>query len=199
MDGFRQTKEPSLKSKVKELEAALENSSMAVRILQMSVQQMMQSFQGMDRDVGNTMGIANDLQYKTQAMIKMSEFDLEKLETIADELKLVDYTKASDSEDETKGYLVITDRVVADEDIVIITSTTADDDAQGIFRSKFKLSTCGSPELIESLGGATIGTKTDIEINGATHSVELLGIREETLQPEATELEKVLEEVEAQA
>jgi len=197
MQGFKQDKEPSLKSRVKQLEQLLENSNMAVRILQMSVQQMMQSFEAMNSDVGSTMNIANDLQYRTLAMIELNKFDTESLNKIAEEFKLNDFNKASDAEDVERGYTVIEGRPATKDDIVILTSTTENKEDQGIFRSKIKLGACGVPDLIEAIEGKNIGDKVSITINNAAHEVELLAIREEPNEVEPTELEKTLQEAEA--
>lgn len=185
LNGKRQPKQSGTKQKLKELETQLANSEMATRISQMMIKQMLDQFQALRRDVDNTMGILNDFQYRTQAMLQLGQFNIDELNKLAEEFKLKDYMKASDSEDEAKGYTVDNDGVVDEKSVVIITSTTNGDEDRGIFRSKFTMDECQTETLREQLLGKKVGDVVTEEINGDTHEITILELRK---QPEeATE------------
>jgi TolA-binding protein len=185
LNGKRQPKQSGTKQKLKELETQLTNSEMATRISQMMIKQMLDQFQGLRRDLDNTMGILNDFQYRTQAMMQLGNFDIDELNKLAEQFKLKDYMKASDAEDEAKGFTVDNDGVVDEKSVVIITSTTNGDEDRGIFRSKFSMDECQTETLREQLLGKKVGDVVTEEINGDTHEITILELRR---QPEeATE------------
>ena len=142
-NGFRQTTAPSRKEQYRQITTELQNLSMATRISQMMMQKLAGEVERLDRDIAKAMGLLNDLQYRTLATIEVGNIDKEKLDVKADELKLVDFNSASDKDDLAKGLLVAD--VVEATSIVVITSEAPAD--QGIFRSKFKVSDCGRPDL----------------------------------------------------
>lgn len=173
--GFRQQKQKSKKDQMRELATMVQNLQMAVRVMQMGMQQMGQSFQRMDADIGNAMGVLNDIQYRTLAMIDAGNFDKDKLEKAAEGLKLKDYEEASDKEDKEKGYTVADE--VAEDSVVILTSECKEDKSKSVFRTKFKLDESGNPEAQEKLKGLKVGDKTELKLGNFTHEVEVLGIR----------------------
>lgn len=175
LNGKRQ--KPSGKSKIKELEVQVSNLEMATRISQMMLKQVLEQFQGARADIDNTMGILNDFQYRTQAMLELGNFDLDELNKRADELKLVDYMKASDHEDQVKGYELDDQGEIKEESVVIITSSTNGDEDKGIFRSKFPLNECSTETLKEKLLGRKVGDVVEEEINGDVHSITVVGLR----------------------
>lgn len=156
------------------MDKELKNAQMANRVTQMMVQQLMKQTQEMAKDLGKAFGTINEMQYKVLAMQSVGNFDMVALAKKAEELRLNDFIEASDAEDKA-GNFTIGD-VVKDDSTVIITSTTAGEDA-GIFRSRLKLSECGVPALIQGLTGASIGAKVECKLNGVDHVVELLAIR----------------------
>lgn len=185
LNGKRQPKQSSTKQKLKELETQLSNSEMATRISQMMIKQMLDQFQALRRDLDNTMGILNDFQYRTQAMLQLGNFDVGELNVLAEEFKLKDYMSASDAEDEAKGYTLDPNGTIDEKSVVIITSTTNGDEDRGIFRSKFTMQECQTESLREQLLGKQVGDVVTEEINGDTHEITILGLRR---QPEeATE------------
>lgn len=175
MKGFRQQPADSRKERLRALEAELKNSAMAQRINQMMTQQLMQNTQSMQQDLGRALGLINELQYKILAVQKVANLDSAQLSAIADELRLKDFVEASDKEDAEQNFTVGT--VVDADSTVILTSTTENTD-KGIFRSKLKLSECGVPDLIKAFEGREVGAKAIVSLNGAEHTVELLGIRQ---------------------
>lgn len=177
LNGKGKRQKPSGKSKIKELEVQVSNLEMATRISQMMMKQVLEQFQGARADIDNTMGILNDFQYRTQAMLELGNFDLDELNKRADALKLKDYMKASDHEDEVKGYELFDDGEVAEDSIVIITSSTNGDEDKGIFRSKFPLGECQTETLKEKLLGKKVGDVVEEEINGDLHSITIVGLR----------------------
>ena len=56
-----------------------------------------------------------------------------------------------------------------------------------IFRSKFPMSECLTPNLRESLLGAKVGDVIDAEIYGVNHKIEVLGLRKVPVVEETTE------------
>jgi len=188
LNGKKQSKAKSTKQEIQELKVALQNSEMATRISQMMLKQILEQFQGLRVDVDNSMGILNDFQYRTQAMLELGSFDLDKLNEVAEGLKLTDYMSASDAEDLAKGY-ELDDGVVTEESILIITSTTNGDEDKGIFRSKFPFNECQTETLKESLLGKKLGDKFLEEINGDSHEIEIVGLRKLMVVEEAADKE----------
>lgn len=178
-NGFRQSASGSKKEVLKGLQAEVKNLQMALRINQMMTQQLIQQFQNSGKDVQNAITIINDLQYRTLAILEVQGVDMDKLDEVADRMKLKDYNEMSDREDNKKGFTP--GDVIKPESTVIITSEAADN--KGIFRSKFKLSECGVPELQGLLEGKKVGDKVTTTLNGAEHIVEVVGIREEPVAP----------------
>lgn len=174
-NGFRQQPSGGKKEAIKNMQTELKNMQMAMRINQMMTQQIIQQFSNAGTDIENVMRVSNDLQYRTLAMLEVLGVDLDKLDEVADRLKLKDYNAASDKEDAAKGYSV--GDVVGEHSVVIITSEAPND--SGIFRSKFKLSESGQPNIQEALLGKKVGDKVKVMLNNLEHEVELLGVREE--------------------
>ena len=152
----------------------LENSQMAVRVTQSLLGQLLQQVQNLGKDLGKAFGTINEMQYKVLAMQQVGNFDMAAMAKKADELRLNDFVEASDAED-VSGSFTQGD-VVQEDSTVIITSTTAGDNA-GIFRSRIRLADCAVPALIKGLTGQSIGTKVSCVLNGKEHLVELIGIR----------------------
>lgn len=175
--GKRLAKNKTSNEKIKELEVALSNTEMATRISQMMLKQMLEQFQNLRRDMDNTMGIINDIQYRTIAMLEVGNINKDELEAKAEELKLADYNRASDQEDAIKGYENDDNGIIGEKSIVIITSTTNGDNDKGIFRSKFNMEECRTESLREKLIGAKVGDVIDTELNGDLHTITVLGLR----------------------
>jgi transcription elongation GreA/GreB family factor len=190
-NGFRRPASSSKKEVIRNMQTEMKNMQMAMRINQMMTQQIIQQFKNIGSDIDNVMRVSNDLQYRTLAMLELLGVDTDKLEEVADKLKLKDYNAASDKEDAAKGYTV--GDVVGENSIVIITSE-AEGDA-GIFRSKFKLSESGVPAMQQALLGKKVGDKVKVNLNNLDHEVELLAIREE---PVAAPVDEVKVEASAE-
>lgn len=178
LNGKRQPKQSGTKQKLKELETQLANSEMATRISQMMIKQLLDQFQTLRRDLDNSMGILNDFQYRTQAMLKLGNFNIEELNSLAEEFKLKDYMSASDAEDKAKNYTLDNDGTIDENSVVIITSRTNEDDDRGIFRSKFTMEECQTESLREKLLGKKVGDVITEEINGDTHEITVLELRQ---------------------
>lgn len=171
--GVKQEPKLNKTEMIQSMDKELKNLQMAGRVSQMMVQQLMQSVQNLSKDMGQALGLINELQYKILAMQHAGNFDTAVMAAKADELRLKDFVEASDAEDKAGGFTV--GDVVRDDSTVIVTSTTAA--GAGIFRSRIKLAECGVPVLIRDLAGKTVGTKVVCQLNGEEHTVELLGIR----------------------
>jgi len=181
---------PSIREKVTELEKMMENIQMATRMSQMFMMRFNESLQKMDKDVSNMFGMLNDLQYRTLAMVKEGKFDKDSLDKLADGMKIIDFSKASDAEDVSGGFIPGT--ITTENSTVIITSTTGDTNDAGIFRSRLLVKDAILPDLKEKLVGRVVGDRFTTTINGLDHTVEILGIREKEIKEE-----EVVNEVEA--
>jgi hypothetical protein len=175
-NGFRQQPQSNRKEKLANLDTRLANLEMSSRISQMMTQQLMQNMRNMQEDLGRSLGIISELQYKILAVQEASGLDLTQLNAIANGKRLKDFDEASDREDADKGFTVGT--AVDDKSTVIITSKTEGGADAGIFRSRIELARCGVPDLITAFTGREVGAKALIKLNGVEHEVELLAIRQ---------------------
>lgn len=169
-------KQPTFAEDIDALKKQVENLTMALRINQALLQQVLPSVQAMGQDLKNTTAMMNDFQYRFLALQKLLNVDVAKMGEEADALKLFDWDKASDADDEEKG-LVSVPKVESPQDIVIITSTIEGKSEGGIFRSKMVLAETGNQALIDALNGAEVGAKVSVDLAGDTHNITLLGIR----------------------
>ena len=172
--GFRQAPAEKNKERLRAIETELKNSQMSQRITQMLLKQMMDSLQNMQQDLGRSLNLINELQYKLLAVQTVSGLDVSKLGEITNNLRLKDFNEASDNEDKQGNFTV--GELVQEDSTIIITSTTDNSD-KGIFRSRIKLSECGVPDLINGFMGRDVGAKISTKLNGEEHMIELLGIR----------------------
>jgi hypothetical protein len=174
-NGFRQQPQVGRKERLASLETKLANLEMASRISQMMTQQLMQNMKNMQEDLGRSLSIINELQYKILAMQQVSGLDLSAMNEVANGMRLKDFTEASDREDAENGFTV-GDKVEANS-TVVLTSKTEGVDA-GIFRSRIELAKSGVPDLINAFMGREVGAKALVKLNGVEHEVELLAIRQ---------------------
>ena len=178
MKGVKLNKQDSLKSKVRELEVALQNTQMALQVSQMMIKHLTDQFKATQNDLSSTMGMLNDFQYRTLAMLEVGNFNRDAIEEKAEAIKLLDFNKASDKDDELKGYVSDDAGVVTEDSVVTITSHTPDlAEDQGIFRSKFPMSECLSPQLRQKLLGLKLNDSVKVELNGAVHDIKILSIK----------------------
>lgn len=173
--GFRNAKKPNKAQKLEEIQTVLANLQMAVRVSQMGMQQIGNSMQRMEKDLSNSMGVMNDLQYRTLAMLELLDVDKDKLEEIAEGMKLADFNSASDKEDKEKNYSIVD--TIEKDSVVIITSTCEESPESAIFRSKFKLDESSNQKAMEEFPGKKVGDKFDFEVAGKNHLIEILGVR----------------------
>lgn len=178
MKGIKLDKQGSVKNKIKELEVALQNTQMALQVSQMMIKHLTDQFKATQNDVASTMGMLNDFQYRTLAMLEVGNFNKDAIDAQAEIFKLKDFNEASIKEDADKGYLEDTTGVVAEDSVIVITSRTpglAED--QGIFRSKFPMSECLTPALRQKLLGLKLNETVSIELGGVVHEVTILSIK----------------------
>lgn len=188
MKGMRQNKQPSSKERIKELEVITQNMQMALQMSQMMVKHLTDQFQAFQSDLGSTMGMLNDFQYRTLAMLELGNFNKDDINAKAEEYKLNDFTKASDKEDAERGYINDDNGVVEENSIVILTTNTPDlEEDQGIFRSKIPMTECLTPGLRDELLGSKVGDTVESEIYGVKHVITILGLRKVEVTENATE------------
>lgn len=172
--------------RVAELERELANQTMAIRVSQALLKQLMEQLRPMQDDLTRFYGALNDLQYKTTALVNSTPgLDRAKLAADADLLKLTDWQQTSDKDDVARG-LAPAQATSADTDVVIITSTTPDEaEDKGIFRSKTALRDIANRDIADGLLNKPVGTTVETTLNGCRHVVELVGVRVPVKQPDA--------------
>ena len=185
--GFREKKKLNKAQQIAELEKSVQGLQMAVRIMQMGFQQFGGSLQRLDTDINNSMGVLNDLQYRTLAMLELGDFDRDKLDKIASDLKLKDFNDASKKEDIEKKY-EDTD-VIAEDSVVTITSECTTNNKKSIFRSKFKLDESGNPAASKEFPGKKVGDKFKFTIGKDEHIIEILDIKKAPKKEEEIKLD----------
>lgn len=173
--------------RVEKLEKEVANLSMATRISQMLLKQMMEQNQKLSGDLRATTGMLNDYQYRFLALQGHLGVDVNKLAVDADGLKLKDWNDASDRDDVENKFVPA--NVVSDvTNTVIFASTTPDlPEDKGIFRSKVVLADTGSKEFIDAVLGKTVGDVFDVKLNNDLHRVTLLGVRVAPVSESAAE------------
>jgi uncharacterized coiled-coil protein SlyX len=178
MKGIKLAKQDSVKNRIKELEVALQNTQMALQVSQMMIKHLTDQFKATQNDVANTMGMLNDFQYRTLAMLEVGNFSKDAIDAQAEVLKLKDFNDASIKEDIEKGYLDDEAGVVAEDSVIVITSRTPGlEEDQGIFRSKFPMAECLTPALRNKILGLKLNDKVSVELGGTTHEVSILSIK----------------------
>jgi hypothetical protein len=179
-NGFRSGVTPAKKDRFKELDVAIKNCEMATRLTQMMVKQLLEQMQNSRLDIDNTMGMLNDFQYRTLAMLELSGIDKKLIDKRADELKLADYMKASDAEDAAKNYVDDAAGIVGEDSVVTITSSTNGDEDRGIFRSKFPMSECLTPSIKEKIMGLKLGESFEETIKGDVHKITVVALKKKS-------------------
>lgn len=174
-------------NRVAELEREVANLTMAVRVSQALIKQLMDQLRPVQDDMTRFYSALNDTQYKTSALLaSIPGVSKEQVASLADQLKLADWQTSSDKDDVTRG-LIAADVVSSPEDTVIITSTTPNEaEDKGIFRSKSLLKDIANQDIANGFLNKPIGTKLETTINGSLHVVELLAVRTSTTKEEAT-------------
>ena len=158
------------------LETKVKNLESSIRIMQMMQQQMGQSLMPMQQDVSGMAAQLQTASYTNLALQELLGIDTKKLDTVYQKLRLSDYNEISDKEDVDNSYSVL-ETVGSDQDIVVLTSFTPDEDKdQGIFRTKMVVADLG-PELTTILIGKKVGDKFDFDLKGMKHVFELIAIR----------------------
>jgi hypothetical protein len=161
---------------------------MAIRVSQMLLKQALERLDDSEAKNRQNMSMLNDFQYRLLGLQAATKVDISEVTKAADDLKLVDWNKASDAEDE-KDNLVAADSVSSQDNIVILTSTTPSVTPDvGIFRSRTSVSEIGNRELIDTLIGKNVGDKFEFDLNGSKHVIELLGVRAK--KPQAADEQK---------
>lgn len=163
--------------RVEKLEKEIANLTMATRISQMLLKQVMEQFETLKKENNSNTRMLNDFQYRVLALQKTLNVNVDTIAAEADALKLIDWNSASDKDDAVQN-LKITNKVESDADVVIITSTVIGTENGGIFRSKTVLADTHSKELVDALIGKTVGDKVEVTLNEEKHLIELLGVRQ---------------------
>jgi len=163
--------------RVEKLEKEVANVTMATRITQMLLKQIMEQLETIKSDMRQNTSMINDYQYRFLGLQSATKANVAEVSRIADELKLVDWNQASERQDREGSYQD-TDTITSDQDTVVLTSTTPDvtPDA-GIFRSRTVLAETGNKDLVAALMGKKVGEKTEFVLNGTKHIIELLNVK----------------------
>jgi small-conductance mechanosensitive channel len=167
--------------RIEVLEKNIENISMALRVNQLLLKQVIDQLQPMQSELKNNTGMLNDFQYRVLGLQKCLPVDAQQLAAIVDDMKLDHWQEASDKDD-VSNKLENKNTVSSKEDIVIITSTVLNDvPSSGIFRSKIKLEEAGV-ELTNALLEKQVGDTVEVKLNNEMHKITLLGVRVKTVE-----------------
>jgi len=177
MKGLKLQPQPSKKDQIKTLETELKNYQMATRMSQMMIQQLISNVKSMAADLSAVSAQLYELQYKYEAVRKLTDTDELKVSALCNDLRLKDFEEAAKKVDDKEGLL---DVEFAEEDSTVILTSVAVDELgsdKGIFRSRIKLSDSGSPDLIKALVGKKVGDQAAVTLNGLAHTVKLLSVK----------------------
>jgi hypothetical protein len=189
VDSKNKKRVASTSERIEALEKEAANLSMALKINQALIKQLLEQLRPMQEDLTRFYGALNDTQYKTSAIAALTNIDKSRLAQEADLFKLKDWQEASDKDDAARNLFSV-DSVSSLEDIVVITSTTPDEsEDRGIFRSKTPLSDIANQDIVNGLIGKAPGTTLETVINGSRHVVELLAVRSAPKAPEPLKAE----------
>lgn len=177
MDHKNKKRVVSTSERLEALEKEATNLSMAIRVNQALMKQLMEQLRPMQDDLTRFYGALNDTQYKLNAIVSTLNIDKNAMAREADKFKLEDWQSASDRDDTARG-LEAASVVSSPDDIVIITSTTPDEtEDRGIFRSKTALGEISNKDIVDGFLGKSVGHIVETSINGSRHVVELIGVR----------------------
>lgn len=101
----------------------------------------------------------------------------EAVEKYAREAKVDAFNELSSADDEQKKFTVADDEAVTDQHWIILTSSCAEDQDQGIFRSKIEVGGEEFKDLKDSFIGKKVGDVVEAKIRGRDHSVTILSLR----------------------
>ena len=155
------------------LEKSVNQLQTATRLTQMLMQQTGQSLQNIQRDISELANRQREMQYRLRAYQDISGIALSDVDKKSTELQITDFDEFSAKDDEDNN-LIVTDTV--EEDSIVIFTTVAPDN-KGYLRSKQALEDIGFPQMREDLLGKKVGATIEVDINGVTHSLTLLGVR----------------------
>ncbi len=193
--GFREAPKASKAQELKEVSTAISNLQMGLRINQMVAQQQMQTIGRLDNDMRRVYGVSQNLDYRTRALLELLDVNDEKLNAIADRMRLEDFNRQSDEEDTKLGFVNDDAGAVTEKSVVILTSTTGQEVDAGIFRTKFDINQAPLPTLKDLLIGKKVGDKFTDSVNGVEHTFTVVGLRlaptKEEAAPEKVELSVV--------
>ena len=166
-----------------QLEKNVKQMQMATQIGQIMQQQLNQTLGAIKDDITSLAPQFQNIQYSLLALQQLLDIDTKKMNEIAGELRLKDWTEANDKED-AEGNFKIKLNVDTDQDFVIISSSTPDEEEnKGMFRSRQLIAQL-PPELAKEMIGKGVGDKVDFKSEEVRHVIEILGVREAPPAPE---------------
>jgi hypothetical protein len=125
MKGLKLQPQPSKKDQIKTLETELKNNQMATRMSQMMIQQLMSNVKSMAADLSAVSAQLYELQYKYEAVRKLTDTDELKVSALCNDLRLKDFEEAAKKADDKEGLL---DVEFAEEDSTVILTSVAVDE-----------------------------------------------------------------------
>lgn len=155
------------------IEQQVEKLTMFNQIIQKICQQNGNNLNSMERRFNELSSRQRDLQYRLLAYQNLTNLDTEVINKKSEELQIADFDEFSAKDDNENGYAVVD--TVEEDSIVIFTTEAAD--GKSILRSKQHLNEVQFPQMKEDLIGKKAGDKIDVNINGVTHNLTLLGVR----------------------
>lgn len=166
------------------LDKRVENIEMSSRITQMLIKQIGNSMNQISANVRELANRQRDLQYRLLAVQDLTGLETDKINALAEEKQVKDFTDASDKENEEKGY---TAGDVVDEDSVVVFTTKTENADRSILRSKLALSEIALPDFREALLEKKVGHTFEAQLQGVSHEVTLLEVWQKPEKPEEPE------------
>jgi HAMP domain-containing protein len=166
-------------SEIEPLRKQVENMTMALRVSQALLQQILPQVQSTKDEIASLSGALSDLRYYNKALLnhfKIDSSDEHVIVSMVDVLKAQDWQQASDKDDVDSNLAVI-ETLSSKEDVAMFSTKLVTDPFKGIFRSKIALSELQDESLINSFLGKTVGEVFNVKFNNVEHVVTLLGAR----------------------
>ena len=173
------------KDKYDELVKQVEVLASSVRLNQIMIQNMHKALQEIANNTRNNTSVIDDLQFRILALKDINNISTERVQNVADSLKVKAFEEASVLKDQEEKAAAV-DQVESEEDIVIIRSKTPDKEKDtGILRSRIQIKDMNIPDLAKKLLGAKVGTEVETFLNSDRHVVTVLGIRRKPVEAPA--------------
>lgn len=119
-----------------------------------------------------TLGIARACQE-----VKLADDFNALVEKHAKSAKVDAFNELSDADDKNRNLTVADGEALTEQHFVVMTSECAEDNDQGVFRSKMDVGSEEFATFKESFLGKTVGDTAEVKVQGKDHVFTILGVR----------------------